>query len=410
MQHTPTAPLNDSPAKPSREFTLMMAAMMAAVALSIDALLPALGVIAQELQVQNRNHTQFLIGGLFMGMALGQLIAGPLSDALGRRRVLFTGLAIHFAGSLVCLFAPSFGVLLAGRIIQGLGAAGPYVSAVSIVRDKYSGRAMARVMSLVMMIFIMVPAVAPSLGQAVMELAGWRDIFVMYLGYAMVLCAWVALRLKETLPRERRIPFNPRNILHGLRAVLRTRVSMCYTLCMGICFGSLLGYLNSSQQIFQDHFNTGKRFTLYFGALAMVIGLSSLVNARIVQRLGMRYIALRAMAATVASSALFLLLHLFVEPTLPMFMAYAATLFFCFGLIQGNLNALAMEPMGNMAGLAASVIGASSSVFSMSIGAVVGQSYNDTLIPMATAFTVLFSVGLLIMRYAGQQPFPQQTA
>lgn len=407
MHPTPTAPLNDSPDKPSREFTLMMAAMMAAVALSIDALLPSLGVIAQELQVANRNHTQFLIGGLFMGMALGQLIAGPLSDALGRRRVLFTGLAIHFAGSLVCLFAPSFGVLLAGRIIQGLGAAGPYVSAVSIVRDKYSGRAMARVMSLVMMIFIMVPAVAPSLGQAVMELSGWRDIFVMYLGYAMVLCLWVALRLEETLPRTRRIPFNPRNILHGLRAVIRTRATMCYTLCMGICFGSLLGYLNSSQQIFQDHFNTGKRFTLYFGALAMVIGLSSLVNSRIVQRLGMRYIALRAMMATVASSALFLLLHLFVEPTLPMFMAYAATLFFCFGLIQGNLNALAMEPMGNMAGLAASVIGACSSVCSMSIGAIIGQSYNDTLIPMATGFTVLFSVGLLIMHYAGKQPQQQ---
>jgi DHA1 family bicyclomycin/chloramphenicol resistance-like MFS transporter len=168
----------------------------------------------------------------------------------------------------------------------------------------------------------------------------------------------------------------------------------------------LLGYLNSSQQIFQDHFGTGKRFTLYFGGLAMVIGLSSLVNSRIVQRLGMRHIAIRAMAATVLCSALFLLLHLFLQPTLPMFLAYAATLFFCFGLIQGNLNALAMEPMGHIAGLAASSIGATSSVLSMSIGAVVGQSYNDTLIPMATGFTVLFSVGLLVMWYAGRTPQP----
>jgi DHA1 family bicyclomycin/chloramphenicol resistance-like MFS transporter len=390
---------------PTREFIALMAGMMAAVALSIDTLLPALGIIGRELQVSNPNHPQFLIGGIFIGMAVGQLLAGPLSDALGRKRVLFLGLGIHFIGSITCLLAPNFGLLVVGRLVQGVGAAGPYVCAVSIVRDKYAGRSMARIMSLVMMIFIMVPAVAPSIGQAVMEMAGWRDIFIMYIAYALVLAGWVWWRLEETLPPERRVPFNPKNLLHGLRAVLQNKLTVCYTLCMGISFGSLMGYLNSSQQIFQEHFHTGKAFSLYFGGLAVVLGISALVNARIVQRLGMRYIAMRAMAGVIAASILFLLLHFVVNITLPMFLAYAVIVFFCFGLIHGNLNALAMEPMGQIAGLASAIIGASSSVISMSIGAVIGQSYNDTLIPMAVGFAVLFSIGFLVMRFAARQPF-----
>lgn len=388
---------------PGREFTLLVAAMMACTALSIDTILPALGVISRELALVNPNHAQFLVGGIFIGMSCGQLIAGPLSDALGRKRVLFIGLGIHFLGSLICLFSPSFPILLVGRVLQGLGAAGPYVTAVSVVRDKYSGRSMAKVMSLVMMVFIMVPAIAPSLGQGIMLFAGWRDIFIMYGVYALLVACWVGWRLEETLPAEKRIPFNPKNLKHGLREVLKNRLTVCYTLCMGISFGSLMGYINSAQQIFQEHFKTGERFTLYFGALAMVIGVASLVNSRIVQRLGMRYIVMRAMGVVILASSGFLLLHLFVEPTLPMFMGYAAIMFFCFGLSHGNLNALAMEPMGHIAGLAAAIIGCSSSILSMSIGTVIGQSYNDTLIPLATGFSALFSIALGIVAYAARQ-------
>lgn len=397
--------LQETHPRPGREFTLLVAAMMAVTALSIDTILPALGIISREMALANANHAQFLVGGIFIGMGSGQLLAGPLSDALGRKRVLYIGLCIHLIGSLVCLFAPSFPVLLVGRVLQGLGAAGPYVTAVSIVRDKYAGRAMAKVMSLVMMVFIMVPAIAPSLGQGIMLLAGWRDIFIMYMVYALAITGWVFFRLEETLPREKRVPFNPKNLKHGLREVLKNRLTVSYTLCMGISFGSLMGYINSAQQIFQEHFAVGQRFTIYFGLLAMVIGVASLVNSRIVQRLGMRYIVIRGMGTVIVASTAFLLLHLLVEPTLPMFMAYAAVMFFCFGLVHGNLNALAMEPMGHIAGLAAAIIGFTSSMLSMSIGAVIGQSYNDTLVPLATGFAVLFSIALGIVHYAARQPF-----
>ncbi len=386
---SPPAPM---PA-PMKEFTVLMALLMSIVAISIDALLPALGQAGADLQLTNPNHAQYLIGFLFVGMALGQLIAGPLSDAWGRKRLLYSGIGLYLVGSVVCLFAKDFTWMLAGRFIQGLGVAGPYISAVSIVRDKYSGRHMARVMSVVMMIFIMVPAIAPSLGQGIMLYASWRAIFILYIVYALLIAVWISLRLEETLPAERRIPFTGKNLAHGFREVISNRATALYTVGMGICFGSFLGYLNSSQQIFQDQFGTGKLFVVYFGLLALVLGAASLANSRFVERLGMQYISVRAFVAIVLASALFLALHGLVDViTLPMFLVYAAVLFFSFGLVFGNLNALAMEPMGHIAGMASAIIGFMSSLISMSLGSLIGQLYDGTLIPITLGF---FGFGLL---------------
>lgn len=382
----------------SREFTILMAMLMSIVAISIDALLPALGVITQDLGVANPNHAQLLISFIFSGMAVGQLIAGPLSDALGRRPILFAGIALYLAGSVVCFLAPSFHMLLLGRLIQGLGVSGPYISAVSVVRDKYAGRDMAKIMSVVMMIFIMVPAIAPTLGQAVLHLAGWRAVFVLYIGYAILVGGWIHLRLDETLHPEYRLPLRLSAFLHGLREVVANRTTAGYTLCMGLLFGSLIGYLNSSQQIFQNHFGVGDRFAYYFGGLALVLGVASLANSRLVGRLGMRYICHRAMGMIVVASLLFLGLHHLVETvTLPMFVAYAAVIFFCFGLMFGNLNAIAMEPMGHIAGMASAITGATSSVISLTLGTLIGQMYDDTVIPIAVGFLALSSVAFVIM-------------
>ncbi len=383
----------------TREFTLLMALLMSVVAISIDALLPALGLLGAELGVGGSNRVQLVIGALFAGMALGQLVAGPLSDALGRKPVLFAGMLLYLAGSVFCYMAQDFHLLLVGRVIQGLGVAGPYVTAVSVVRDKYSGRDMARIMSLVMMIFIMVPALAPSLGQMVMHLAGWRAIFLLYVVYAVLVGLWIALRLEETLTPAHRLPLRVSAFTHGLRTVISNRTSMSYMLCMGLCFGSFIGYLGASQQIFQEQFGAGEAFSLYFGALALVLGLASLLNARFVARLGMRAICLHAMAAIVVASVLFLLLHAVLDTvTLPWFVGYAAVLFFAFGLIFGNLNAIAMEPMGEIAGMASAVIGAVSSVISLALGTLIGQSYNHTLIPIACGFLVLGSAAWALMR------------
>ena len=382
----------------AKEFTILMALLMSIVAISIDALLPALGILGAELNVSHPNQVQLVIGFIFAGMAIGQLIAGPLSDATGRKPILYAGIGIYLAGSVFCYFSSTFDTLLAGRFIQGLGVAGPYVTAISVVRDKHSGRDMARVMSLIMMIFILVPAIAPSLGQAVMHLAGWRAIFMLYIGYAILIGCWIALRLEETLLPAHRIPMKVTAFAHGFRTVIGNRTTITYTLCMGLCFGSFIGYLGASQQIFQDQFGVGEAFSLYFGGLALVLGVASLLNSHFVARLGMRAICLRAMAGIIIASGIFLTLHLVTQITLPMFVLYAAVLFFSFGLMFGNLNAIAMEPMGEVAGMASAITGASSSVISLMLGTSIGQMYNNTLVPITCGFLGLGIVSWLLMR------------
>lgn len=381
----------------SKEFTLLMALLISIVAISIDALLPALGILGAELGVTHPNQVQLVIGCIFAGMAVGQLIAGPLSDALGRKPVLFAGIALYLVGSIVCYLAPDMQQLLLGRVIQGLGVAGPYVTAMSVVRDKYAGRDMAKVMSLIMMIFILVPAIAPTLGQAVLHIAEWRAIFIMYIAYAILIGGWIALRLEETLPPTRRLPMKAAAFAHGLRTILSNRTTTLYMLCMGLCFGSFIGYLGASQQIFQDQFGVGEAFALYFGGLALVLGVASLTNSRIVGKVGMRTICLRAMATIVLASAVFFALHFVTAITLPMFVIYAAVLFFAFGLMFGNLNAIALEPMGDIAGMAAAITGAVSSVLSLGLGTAIGQMYDNTLLPITAGFLGLGSLTWLIM-------------
>lgn len=393
----------------SQEFTLLVALLMSIVAMSIDALLPALGFISNDIPLSHSNQAQYIISALFLGMAIGQLVCGPLSDATGRKKVLYVGIALFFCGSLICFFAQDINTLLLGRFIQGLGVAGPYVSAISIVRDKYAGNEMARIMSLVMMIFIMVPALAPSIGQAVLLVSSWRYIFVLYIVYALIIGIWIFLRLEETLPKEYRIPFTTRGFSDGFKEVVSNYTTMCYTLCMGLFFGSFLGYLNSSQQIFQDLFQTGKLFTIYFGVLALVFGAASLVNARFVQKWGMDYLCTRAVLGIILSSAVFLVVSMLLPANLWLFMIYASVLFFCFGLVFGNVNAMAMEPMGHVAGIASAIIGATSSILSMLIGTAIGQMYNNTLIPVTSGFLILGTMALVILQLARNKK-AQQTA
>ncbi len=375
-----------------------MALLISVVAISIDALLPALGVIGAEMGVTDTNRTQLLIGFIFAGMAIGQLVAGPVSDAVGRKPVLYAGLALYLAGSVACWLARDFDLLLAGRCLQGFGVACPYVTAISVVRDKYAGRDMARMMSLIMMIFILVPAVAPSLGLGIIRVAGWRAIFLFYLVYAVAIGGWIALRLEETLPPDHRVPLTRRAFRHGLHTVVHNRTTTFYMVAMGLTFGGLISYVGASRQIFQDQFHVGADFALYFGGLALLLGVASMLNSHFVGRWGMRAICRGAAVALVAASALFLALQLVMTVTLPMFVAYAGVLFFAFGLMFGNLNAVAMEPMGDVAGMASAIIGATSSVISLLLGTLIGQLYDNTLRPLSLGFLLIGLVSWLLMR------------
>jgi DHA1 family bicyclomycin/chloramphenicol resistance-like MFS transporter len=382
----------------TREFIIIIAFLMSIVAISVDAILPALGYIAEEIPFSHPNEGQYIISALFLGMAMGQLICGPLSDGTGRRKVLFLGIILFLVGSTICYFAGGIRALLLGRFIQGLGVSAPYISAISIVRDRFEGREMAKIMSIVMMIFIMVPALAPSLGQLILLTFSWRAIFLMYILYALLIGSWIFIRLEETLPAESRIPFHASNILAGFREVLSNRITMSYTICMGLFFGSFFGYLNSSQQIFQVQFATGKLFTVYFGALALLFGIASLVNSQLVEKWGMHFITKRATYGIILSSLLFLILQFFVNITLWMFLPFLSILFFCFGLLFGNFNSLAMEPMGHVAGIASAIIGSVSSLLSMAIGTGIGQLYDETLLPVTLGFFVMSCLSALLTK------------
>lgn len=386
------------------EFTILIALLMSIIAISIDALLPALGIIRQDLGIIEANKAQLIISAIFLGMAIGQLIAGPLSDATGRKKILYLGVSLFLVGSLICLFAKDLNTLLLGRFIQGLGVSGPYVSAMSVVRDQYVGAQMAKIMSIVMLIFMGVPAVAPSLGQGIMLIADWRSIFIFYVGYALLITLWIFLRLEETLPKEKRIAFSTGSFIAGFKEVLTNRVTTGYTLSMGLFFGGLIGYLNSSQQIFQVQFNTGKLFTVYFGLLALLFGAASLGNSFVVEKMGMRKIAGLAVRGMMISSAIFLGLHYLTDIHLWMFLIFAGAIFFCFGFIFGNINAIAMEPMGHVAGIAAAIIGSVSSIIALVIGTAIGQAYNNTLIPVTCGFLVLSSLACITMYFADRKP------
>lgn len=392
-----TAPIPEKQPLGQREFIALMAVLMSMTAISIDAMLPALGIIGRDLQVAYPNQVQYIISLIFAGMAIGQLLCGPLSDAWGRKKLLYASICIYLVGSVMCFWATNIEMLLFGRFVQGLGAAGPYVSCISVIRDRHSGRSMASIMSLIMMIFLVVPALAPTLGQGILYMATWHYIFAMYIIYALIVIAWVKFRLPETLLPEKRIPFATANIVHGFKEVLGNRTTLIYLICAGLIFGSFMGYLITCQQVFQDQFLVGDMFAVYFACLAVVMGCGSLTNSRIVERVGMRYICIRSSVVVIAASAIFAGMHFVTDIHLWMYMTYAAVLFFCFGLLFGNLNALAMEPMGHIAGIAAAIIGCSSSVLSIGLGTFIGQSYNGSLLPISLGFLCLNSVSLSLI-------------
>lgn len=382
-----------------KEFIALMAVMMSVVAISIDAMLPALGIIGRDLGVSHPNHAQYILSLIFAGMAIGQLINGPLSDAYGRKRVLYFGLGLYLIGSVICLNATTLSTMLTGRFIQGLGVSGPYISIMSIVRDRYSGREMARIMSLVMTIFIMVPVIAPALGQGILFLASWHSIFVLYIFYALLVGVWVYFRLEETLPPEKRMPYTFGSVWNGARTVLTHRVTLTYTLALGAIFGALLGDLSTVQQVFHEKYHVGNMFAVYFGLQALAFGAASFTNSRLVERLGMRYLSLLATAGIVLASLAFFAFSAVVGTPFWLYFFYGVLLLFSVGLLFGNLNALAMEPMGEIAGIASAIIGAVSSVIGIAFGAIIGQLYEGSLTPIVLGFLLLGSLTFAIIFY-----------
>lgn len=377
----------------------MMALMQSLVALSIDAMLPALTEIGRDLGAREANDSQLIVSILFLGLAFGQGVYGPLSDTTGRKPAVYLGLCLFLVGCCLSLFSTDLTVMLSGRFLQGLGLAAPRCVIMAIVRDQYEGPAMARVMSFVMTIFIFVPAIAPTLGQGILLVAHWRAIFGALLTCGVLTLGWFAIRLPETLSVDRRIPFSFARLKSGIREVCSHRVSLGYTVSLGLISSAFLGYLSSAQQIFQKQYALGTMFPLYFATLALCIGGASFANGRLVMRFGMQQLTRWSKRVSTVISLMFVAFVLSVggHPPLWTLMAFMMAILFCFGIMYGNLNAMAMEPLGHIAGVGSAVMGALSTLISVPCGILIGHSYNGTVIPVISGFAISGVLIVLVM-------------
>lgn len=382
------------------EFVCLIACIMALNALAIDAMLPALPMIGDALGVLRENDRQWIVTAYLLGFGGAQIVYGPLADRYGRKPILMIGVGLYVLFSALAAFAHTFDMLILARVGTGVGAASLRVLAVSIVRDRYSGRTMARVMSLSFLVFLGVPIIAPSLGAAILHVAPWPWIFgVLALAGASVM-AWAALRLPETLHAEDRLPIRPSRIVAAFREALTNRQALGYSLAMTAITGALFGFLNSSQQIFADVFHAADHFPLVFALIASGIAVASLLNASLVERLGSRLISHSALIGFTAVAAVHTAVSLLGFETIWTFGLLQGLTMFCFGFIAGNFGSMAMEPMGHIAGTASSVQGFISTTLGALIGFFIGQQFAGSATPMAAGIAVCGLIALVFVLVA----------
>lgn len=378
-----------STARPKLDYLIIVAFVMGIGALGTDMMLPGLGQITETFEISKADG-HLMVTVFFFGMALGQVVMGPLSDTLGRKGVIIGGYAVFCAATLVSAITSDWTVMLLARAVQGIAAAAPRIVIVAMVRDEYAGRSMAQVMSVVGAVFITVPIFAPMIGQGFLYLGDWRAIFIGLCLMAAATALWFALRLPETLSAEARTPFRVATLWAGLREVLASRIAVGYTLAQGFVFGLLIAYLGTAQQTFEAVYGVTDLFAIFFGLSAASVAVSSLLNGVMVMRFGMRRLSTIAGAGLTITSASFAAL-LLLEPSQPLwlFVVWNLTWSFFVGILFINLNALAMEPMGHIAGLAAAFIGALSTFMSLPLAAMVAEQFDGTLRPLAIGFTFL---------------------
>jgi MFS transporter, DHA1 family, multidrug resistance protein len=385
---------------PRYEFIALAAALMALNALAIDIMLPGLQQIGASLGVADENARQYVITAYIIGFGAAQLAFGPVSDRFGRRGPLLIGLAVYVLAAFGAVFAPNFAALLVLRLVQGMGAAATRVIAVSAVRDCFGGRQMAEVMSLVFMVFMAIPVIAPGLGQLVMLFAEWPMIFVLMGLMSLAVLLWTAFRLPETLRPENRRPFTLAALTGGFRIVVTNRMSLWYTAATTVMFGALFGFINSAQQIYVGIYEVGVWFPVLFAAVAGLMAVASFINSRLVVRFGMRRLSHGALLGFLAVTTLGFVLSLIGPVPLALYMTIYALAMFQFAWIGSNFNALAMEPLGHVAGMASSIQGFVTTLGGGIIGAVIGQAFDGTITPFAAGYCGAAVVALLFVLVA----------
>ncbi|SDE97615.1 MFS transporter, DHA1 family, bicyclomycin/chloramphenicol resistance protein [Salipiger thiooxidans] len=383
------------------EFIAMLAMLFATIAFSIDAMLPALPEIGAELTPDDVNRAQLVVTSFVLGMGIGTFFTGPLSDTFGRKPVVLAGATLYVVMSLVAAQEDSLELLLVARLFQGLGAAGPRVVALAIVRDLHSGREMARIMSFVMMIFTIFPALAPSMGAVIIDLSSWRGIFIAFVVFATISTSWLMLRLPETLPREKRRPFRLRTLWAAVKELLGHTVVRISIAVQALIMAMLFSMISTVQPIYDISYGRAESFPLWFGGVAILAASGSVLNAALVMRLGMRFLVTAVLGLQVVLAGAALVVFATGLPSdlgFAVFVVWQLAVFFQMGLTMGNLNAIAMEPVGHIAGLAASVIGALATVMGVVIAIPTGLMFDGTPLPLAGGIFVEAVLALLLMR------------
>lgn len=383
----------------AREMTFMMAMVMALTALAVDSMLPALPAIGEGLGVAVANDRQFVISIYLFGIGAGSLFYGPLSDRFGRKGVLVPALFAYVAFAIGCGLANSFPLLLALRFGHGLVSAALGVIVVAVIRDLFSGDAMAKRLSMIFLVFMIVPAIAPTMGAGITLFASWRAIFIVLAAMGVVMILWLR-RLPETLAPADVRPLDVRTMIAGWATVTRHRRAAGYMIASGMMQGALYGYLNSSEQIIADIFHARSWFPLVFACVALGIATANFSNAAIVERFGARRVSQAATLAFMATSIAQILVALSGAETLWMFTLLMMVNVGLIGFVGSNFGSIAMEDFGHMAGIASSYQSFAKTLLAAAIGALIGQQYDGTTLPLACAFLISGVVGLALVLWA----------
>lgn len=379
------------------EFIALMASLMSIVALSIDALLPALPEIGEHLGVVETLENQKLITMIFLGLGFGQLVFGPLSDSFGRKPIVYLGFILFIIASIICVTTKSFEVMVIGRILQGVGLSSPRSIALSIIRDLFSGDYMAKVMSIIVMFFILVPVVAPTLGQWLLQVFNWQSIFYFNLIFGIAIMIWFWLRQPETLPKQKRIKFSSHLFIDGIKEFVKYKEAVAYTFVSGFITGSFMVYLSTSQQIFQEQYDLADLFPYIFASLAISVGLATYLNSRFVEKFGMWRMAYTAAIAYSVVSILYVVLFSSGNnPSVVVVLTFFALQFFAVGFLFGNLRALAMQPLGHIAGIGAAINGFVSTVLAVPIANYIGSFVSTSVLPLFIGFSIFGVLSVLV--------------
>ncbi|MGS2726425.1 multidrug effflux MFS transporter [Psychroserpens sp. BH13MA-6] len=386
------------------EFIALMASLMSIVALSIDALLPALPEIGESLGVTTNHDNQLLITMIFLGLGFGQLVFGPLSDSFGRKPMVYFGFGLFVIASIICVNTNSFEIMIVGRVLQGIGLSSPRTIAISMTRDTYSGDFMAKILSIIVMFFILVPIVAPTFGQLLLDFFDWKAIFNANLIIGLIIVLWFWKRQPETLNEKHRVKFRPAIFITGTKEFLKYKEAVAYTLVSGFITGSFMVYLSTSQQIFQDQYQLGEMFPYIFASTAFSVGFATFTNSRLVIKFGSFNIAYYATIAYAAISLLYVLLfHTGQNPSVHVLVTFFLMQFFAVGFLFGNLRSLAMEPLGHIAGIGAAINGFVSTVLAVPIANYIGSFVKTSVLPLFIGFSIFGILSLIIFLYLKQR-------